>query len=94
MLTTIYVISLLALGVSALVNIYAEWINDGLFGRIIYMVTAIVCLSGIIAVELHGIQPHLLVTIALLCALKSIRNATVATYYHFKYKDRRHAKRQ
>lgn len=93
MLTAIYLLSLVALGVSSLFNIYAEWINDGLFGRIIYMITAIVCLSGILAVNSHGIQPHLLVTVALLCGLKSIRNAAVATYYHQKFKDRRHAKR-
>lgn len=93
MLTTLYILSLVALGVSSLVNIYADWINDGLVGRIIYMITAIVCLSGILAVGYHGIQPHLLVTVALLCALKSIRNATVATYNHFNYKDRRNAKR-
>ena len=93
MLTTIYIISLVMLCVSSLVNIYAEWIEDGLVGRIIYMSTAIVCISGLVAVEVHGVQPKLLVTIALLCAVKSIRNATMATYYHLKFKDRRNEKR-
>lgn len=93
MLTTIYIFSLVMLGVSSLVNIYAEWIEDGLVGRIIYMITAIVCLSGILAVESHGPQTNILVTVALLCGLKSVRNATVATYNHLKYKDRRNEKR-
>ena len=93
MLTTIYIISLVMLCVSSLVNIYAEWIEDGLIGRIIYMVTAIVCLSGILAVESHGPQTNILVTVALLCGLKSVRNASVATYYHLKRKDRRNEKR-
>lgn len=66
---------MLAMGASSLFNVYNECVDDGLFGRVLYILTAIVCAAGCIHL-LHGsMSPTLPETLITLVALRQIRQA-------------------
>lgn len=39
---------LTVIGLASLLNVYSDWIDDGFFGRVLYMSTAFTCMCGLI----------------------------------------------
>lgn len=86
------VLCLIVLGVVSLINIYAHWIEDGLFGRLLYMATALTCLAGLIKFTNSSMPEHLAATIIVLQTAMGARNLLVKSVRYFKYRRTIHAK--
>lgn len=84
---------LVVLGVVSLINIYANWIEDGLFGRLLYMATVITCAAGVIRYTDNTVPYHIATTLIFLFMLKSVRNISVKSVRYFKYRRTIHAKK-
>ncbi len=50
------VICLAAIIVTSLINIYAHWIEDGLFGRLLYMASVVTAAGGLVHLFTGGIR--------------------------------------
>lgn len=66
---------MLSMGASSLFNVYNEHVGDGLFGRVLYILTAIVCAAGCIHLLQGRVSPALPETLITLVALRQIRRA-------------------
>ena len=66
---------MLAMGASSLFNVHSEHVDDGLFGRVLYILTAIVCAAGCIHLLRGSVSPTLPETLITLAALRQIRQA-------------------
>lgn len=86
------VLCLIVLGVVSLINIYAHWIEDGLFGRLLYMAMVLTCIAGLIRFTDSSVPQHIASTILVLFALMSVRNLCVKSVRYFKYRRTIHAK--
>jgi hypothetical protein len=86
------VVCLLVILVTALVNIYAHWIEDGLVGRMLYMALAFTSVAGLIRYTSASIPEHLTSTIVVLYSLLGIRSLAVKSTRYIKYRRTIHAK--
>lgn len=77
---------LLVIGATSLFNIYAHWVDDGLFGRLLYMATAITCAAGLVRYVDSTIPYHIATTLIFLFMLKSVRNACVRSVRFYRYR--------
>lgn len=68
-------VTMLSMGASSLFNVHNERVDDGLFGRVLYVLTAIVCAAGCIHLLQGGMSPTLPETLITLAALRQIRQA-------------------
>ncbi|AGF87754.1 hypothetical protein [Salmonella enterica] len=79
-------ICLLAIIVTSLINIYAHWIEDGLFGRLLYMASAMTATSGLAHLVTGAIPPYIITTLIAILTLKSIRHICVKGARYYKYR--------
>ena len=86
------VVCLLVILVTALINIYAHWIEDGLVGRMLYMALAFTSVAGLIRYTSASIPEHLASTLVVIYSLMAVRNITVRSTRYFKYRRNIHAK--
>lgn len=68
-------VTMLSMGASSLFNVYNERVDDGLFGRVLYILTAIVCAAGCIHLLQGSMSPTLPEALITLVALRQIRQA-------------------
>jgi hypothetical protein len=66
---------MLAMGASSLFSVYNGHVDDGLFGRVLYILTVIVCAAGCIHLLQGSVSPTLPETLITLVALRQIRQA-------------------
>ena len=66
---------MLAMGASSLFSVYNGHVDDGLFGRELYILTVIVCAAGCIHLLQGSVSPTLPETLITLVALRQIRQA-------------------
>lgn len=66
---------MLVMGASSLFNVYNGRVDDGLFGRVLYILTAVVCAAGCIHLLQGRMSPTLPETLITLVALRQIRQA-------------------
>lgn len=83
---------LIIIALVSLINIYAHWVEDGLFGRLLYMATVITCTAGVIRYTDNTVPYHIATTLIFLFMLKSVRNISVKSVRYFKYRRTIHAK--
>lgn len=83
---------LIIIGLVSLINIYAHWVEDGLFGRLLYMATVITCTAGVVRYTDNTVPYHIATTLIFLFMLKSVRNISVKSVRYFKYRRTIHAK--
>lgn len=86
------VVCLLIILVTALVNIYAHWIEDGLVGRMLYMALAFTSVAGLIRYASASIPEHLTSTIVVIFCLLGVRSLAVKSARYVKYRRTIHAK--
>ncbi|HBI0435737.1 TPA: hypothetical protein KYJ64_004587 [Salmonella enterica subsp. enterica serovar Dublin] len=79
-------ICLVAIIATSLINIYAHWIEDGLFGRLLYMAAAMTATSGLAHLVTGAIPPYIITTLIAILALKSIRHICVKGARWYKYR--------
>lgn len=84
---------LIIIGLVSLINIYAHWVEDGLFGRLLYMATVITCVAGVVRYTDNTVPYHIATTLIFLFMLKSVRNISVKSVRYFKYRRTIHAKK-
>ncbi|HFV9492590.1 TPA: hypothetical protein ACIAM1_002352 [Salmonella enterica subsp. enterica serovar Chester] len=80
------VICLVAIIVTSLINIYAHWIEDGLFGRLLYMASVVTAAGGLAHLFTGGIPPFIITTLVAIFALKSVRHICVKGARYYKYR--------
>lgn len=66
---------MLSMGASSLFNVYHPSVDDGLFGRVLYILTAIVCAAGCVHLLQGSVSPALPESLITLAALRQIRQA-------------------
>ncbi|QYC53064.1 hypothetical protein [Salmonella phage vB_SalS_TU03] len=66
---------MLTIGGTSLLNVYHPRVDDGLFGRVLYILTAIVCAAGCIRLLQGSMSPALPGSLITLVALRQIRQA-------------------
>lgn len=86
------VMCLVVIGITSLINIYAHWIDDGLFGRLLYMATVITCAAGLVRYINNDIPYHIATTLIVLFMLHRIRNLCARSVRYMKYRRTIHAK--
>ncbi|MFT0831669.1 hypothetical protein [Salmonella enterica] len=79
-------ICLVAIIATSLINIYAHWIEDGLFGRLLYMASAMTATSGLAHLITGAIPPYIITTLIAILTLKSIRHICVKGARYYKYR--------
>lgn len=79
-------ICLVAIIATSLINIYAHWIEDGLFGRLLYMASAMTATSGLTHLVTGAIPPYIITTLIAILTLKSIRHICVKGARWYKYR--------
>lgn len=89
--TPLGVICLVVLGLVSLINIYAHWIEDGLVGRLLYMALALTCAAGLLRWTDSYATTAVGVSLIVIFALLSVRNAIVKSVRYFKHR-RKYAK--
>lgn len=78
---------------TALFNIYAHWIDDGLIGRLVYMGLFITCGAGLIHIYDSGGAPKFIwSTLLVLVTLSYLRAVCVKSLRYFRYWRLAHAK--
>ena len=87
------VMCLVVIGITSLINIYAHWIDDGLFGRLLYMATVITCAAGLVHYVDDSIPYHIATTLIILFMLHRIRNLCARSVRYMKYRRTIHAKK-
>lgn len=81
------------IAVSALINIYAHWIDDGLIGRLVYMGLFFTCSAGLIHMFNSGAAPMFIwSTLLVLVTLTYLRSVCVKSIRYFRYWRLIHAK--
>ncbi|QLF85816.1 hypothetical protein [Jerseyvirus jersey] len=80
------VICLVAIIVTSLINIYAHWIEDGLFGRLLYMTSVVTAAGGLAHLFTGDIPPFIITTLVAVFALKSVRHICVKGVRYYKYR--------
>lgn len=88
--TPIGVLCLIVIGATAMFNIYAHWVEDGLFGRLIYMATTITCVAGLVSYVDHDVPYHIATTLIFLFMLKSVRNVCIQSIRYYRYRKNIH----
>lgn len=84
---------LLIIAATALFNIYAHWIDDGLIGRLVYMGLFLTCSAGIIHITNDGSAPTFIwSTLLVLVTLSFLRGVCVKSIRYFRYWRISHAK--
>lgn len=64
---------LTVIGISSLYNVYSPSVTDGTWGRVLYLSTAMICVTGVLQ---HGrVSDAVLNVLVLLFALRSVRRA-------------------
>lgn len=91
--TPLGVTCLMVIGATSLFNIYAHWIEDGLFGRLLYMATAITCAAGLVHYTDDAVPYHIATTLIVLFTMKGLRNACVRSLRFYRYRKAIHAKK-
>lgn len=91
--TPLGVICLVVLGVVSLINIYAHWIEDGLVGRLLYMALALTCAAGLVRWTHSYVTTAVGVSLIVIFTLLVLRNVTVNSVRHIKYRRTIHAKK-
>lgn len=91
--TPVGVVCLLVIGATSLFNIYAHWIEDGLFGRLLYMATAVTCAAGLVHYADDSVPYHIATTLIVLFAVKGVRNASVRSIRFYRYRKTIHVKK-
>lgn len=86
-------ICLLVLGSSALINIYAHWIEDGLVGRLLYMALSLSSFAGLLSYTDQTMPAHIIHTVVVIFTLLSVRNVCVRTSRYVKYRKITHVKK-
>lgn len=86
------VMCLVVIGVTSLINIYAHWIDDGLFGRLLYMATVITCAAGLVHYVGGSIPYHIATTLIVIFMLHRVRNLCARSVRYMKYRRTIHAK--
>uniref|UniRef100_A0AB39C5D2 Holin class I n=1 Tax=Salmonella phage vB_SE130_2P TaxID=3236707 RepID=A0AB39C5D2_9VIRU len=84
--SSIGIICLVAIIVTSLINIYADWIEDGLFGRLLYMASAVTAAGGLAHLFTGAIPPFIITTLVAIFALKSVRHICVKGARYYKYR--------
>ena len=87
------VMCLVVIGITSLINIYPHWIDDGLFGRLLYMATVITCAAGLVHYVDDSIPYHIATTLIILFMLHRIRNLCARSVRYMKYRRTIHAKK-
>ncbi|YP_008239772.1 holin [Salmonella phage Jersey] len=72
--------------ITSLINIYARWIEDGLFGRLLYMASVLTAGGGLAHLFTGGIPPFIITTLVVIFALKSVRHICVKGARYYKYR--------
>lgn len=80
------VFCLIVITVTSLINIYAHWIDDGLFGRLLHMAVVLTCAAGFIRYIDNNIPYQIASTLIFLYMLKSVRNLCVRSVRYYKYR--------
>lgn len=70
----------LIVGVSSLYNVYAASVNDGLVGRVLYLLTAVFCVVGLM--QTGHVENATINAICWLFALRTLRNAVLKGVKH------------
>ncbi|QQK87821.1 hypothetical protein QA058_gp41 [Salmonella phage GRNsp50] len=84
--SSIGIICLVAIIVTSLINIYADWIEDGLFGRLLYMASVVTAAGGLTHLFTGAIPPFIITTLVAIFALKSVRHICVKGARYYKYR--------
>ena len=87
------VMCLVVIGVTSLINIYAHWIDDGLFGRLLYMATVITCVAGLAKFTNSSVPEHLVTTLIVLQTALGVRDVCHRFVLRLKYRRTIHAKK-
>lgn len=81
------------IAVTALFNIYAYWIDDGLLGRLVFMGLFLTCGAGLIHIYKDGSAPLFIwSTLLVLVTLSFLRSVCVKSVRYIKYRRLIHAK--
>ncbi len=91
--TPLGVLCLVVLGLVSLINIYAHWIEDGLVGRLLYMALALTCAAGLLRWADSYTTTAVGVSLIVIFALLSVRNAIVKSVRYFKHRRKYDAKK-
>lgn len=88
--TVIGMVCLTALIIVSLINIYAHWVEDGLFGRALHMATVVTCIAGLVKFADDLLPGTVGRTLIVLFTLTMLRNLVVKLMRHQKVKQRRY----
>ena len=83
---------LIIIGLVSLINIYSHWVEDGLFGRLLYMATVITCAAGLAKFTNSSVPEHLAATLIVLQTALGIRDVCHRLVLSLKYRRTIHAK--
>ncbi|AAW51229.1 holin [Salmonella phage SS3e] len=84
--SSIGIICLVAIIATSLINIYADWVEDGLFGRLLYMASVVTAAGGLAHLFTGAIPPSIITTLVAIFALKSVRHICVKGARCYKYR--------
>lgn len=76
----ISVLLFVIIGASSLFNVYAPSVQDGIFGRVLYLLTAMICLIGLL--QTGDVSDTTWTSLIWLFALRTLRNAVLNGVKH------------
>ncbi|WWD13678.1 holin [Escherichia phage McMelon] len=76
----ISVLLFVIIGASSLFNVYAPSVRDGIFGRVLYLLTAMVCIIGLL--QTGDVSDATWTALIWLFALRTLRNAVLNGVKH------------
>lgn len=76
----ISVLLFVIIGASSLFNVYAPSVRDGIFGRVLYLLTAMVCIIGLL--QTGDVSDTAWTALIWLFALRTLRNAVLNGVKH------------
>lgn len=76
----ISVLLFVIIGASSLFNVYAPSVQDGLFGRVLYLLTAMICVIGLL--QTGDVSDTTWTALIWLFALRTLRNAVLNGVKH------------
>lgn len=76
----ISVLLFVIIGASSLFNVYAPSVRDGIFGRVLYLLTAMVCIIGLL--QIGDVSDATWTALIWLFALRTLRNAVLNGVKH------------
>lgn len=83
---------LILIATISLINIYAQWIEDGFVGRLLYMATVITCVAGLAKFTNSSVPEHLVTTLIMLQTALGVRDVCHRFVLRLKYRRNFHAK--